>query len=149
MSKKIDIKRTLGKTVTPLSIDSVEEMTRLIHDKKPVEKAETLPLPATIVEEKKLIQPTATKTPNKTVSKADKKAKPVNYEQTTVKTEKGKRGRKPKFIIEPERLLRVSVDLPESVFIQLKVCVIQQKTDMKAFIRKLVEKELKDMRYKL
>ena len=142
MSKKIDIKRTLGKTVTPLSIDSVEEMTRLIHDKKPVEKAETLPPPATIVEEKKLIQPTATKTPNKTVSKADKKAKPVNYEQTTVETEKGKRGRKPKFIIEPERLLRVSVDLPESVFIQLKVCVIQQKTDMKAFIRKLVEKEM-------
>ena len=66
----------------------------------------------------------------------------MNYEQTTVETEKGKRGRKPKFIIEPERLLRVSVDLPESVFIQLKVHVIQQKTDMKAFIRKLVEKEM-------
>ena len=103
MSKKIDIKRTLGITVTPLSIDSVEEMTRLIHDKKPTT---------------------------------------ANYEKTTVETEKGKRGRKPKFIIEPERLLRVSVDLPESVFIQLKVCVIQQKTDMKAFIRKLVEKEM-------
>ncbi len=134
MSKKIDIKRTLGKFVTPLSIDSVEEMTRLIHDKKPVEKTETMPPLATIVEEKKAAQPAANKTAKKTSS--------TNYEQTTVETGKGKRGRKPKFIIEPERLLRVSVDLPESVFIQLKVCVIQQKTDMKAFIRKLVEKEM-------
>ena len=142
MSKKIDIKRTLGITVTPLSIDSVEEMTRLIHDKKPVEKTETMPPPTTIVEEKKPIQPTVTKTTNKTVSKADKKTQPTNYEKTTVEAKKGKRGRKPKFIIEPERLLRVSVDLPESVFIHLKVCVIQQKTDMKAFIRKLVEKEM-------
>ena len=137
MSKKIDIKRTLGKTVTPLSIDSVEEMTRLIHDKKPVEKIEKMePTPSmtTIIEQKKPIQPPT--------AKATKKPTTANYEKTTVETEKGKRGRKPKFIIEPERLLRVSVDLPESVFIQLKVCVIQQKTDMKAFIRKLVEKEM-------
>ncbi len=137
MSKKIDIKRTLGKTVTPLSIDSVEEMTRLIHDKKPIEKVEIVePIPsiAPIIVEKKPIQPP---TP-----KAAKKTTTAKYEQTTVETEKGKRGRKPKFIIEPERLLRVSVDLPESVFIQLKVCVIQQKTDMKTFIRKLVEKEM-------
>ena len=149
MSKKIDIKRTLGKTVTPLSIDSVEEMTRLIHDKKPVEKGETLPPPASTVEEKKLVQPIIPKAANKNISQADKKIETPNYEKTTVETEKGKRGRKPKFIIEPERLLRVSVDLPESVFIQLKVCVIQQKTDMKSFIRKLVEKELKDMSYEL
>ena len=137
MSKKIDIKRTLGKTVTPLSIDSVEEMTRLIHDKKPIEKIEKVePTPsiASIIEEKKPTQPP---TP-----KATKKPTTAKYEETTVETEKGKRGRKPKFIIEPERLLRVSVDLPESVFIQLKVHVIQQKTDMKAFIRKLVEKEM-------
>ena len=138
MSKKIDIKRTLGKTVTPLSIDSVEEMTRLIHDKKPVEKVEVIPTPTTIIEEKKATQPSA----NKKVSKTIPKTTAANYEKTTVETEKGKRGRKPKFIIEPERLLRVSVDLPESVFIQLKVHVIQQKTDMKAFIRKLVEKEM-------
>ena len=137
MSKKIDIKRTLGKTVTPLSIDSVEEMTRLIHDKKPVEKVEKIePSPSitSIIEEKKPIQPPTPKAPKKNTT--------ANYEKTTVETEKGKRGRKPKFIIEPERLLRVSVDLPESVFIQLKVHVIQQKTDMKAFIRKLVEKEM-------
>ena len=134
MSKKIDIKRTLGKTVTPLSIDSVEEMTRLIHDKKPVEKIEPSPSITSIIEEKKPIQPPTPKAPKKNTT--------ANYEKTTVETEKGKRGRKPKFIIEPERLLRVSVDLPESVFIQLKVHVIQQKTDMKAFIRKLVEKEM-------
>ena len=134
MSKKIDIKRTLGKTVTPLSIDSVEEMTRLIHDKKPVEKTEAIPTATTIIEAKKPIQPPTPKVSQKTTT--------AKYEKTTVESEKGKRGRKPKFIIEPERLLRVSVDLPESVFIQLKVCVIQQKTDMKAFIRKLVEKEM-------
>jgi hypothetical protein len=138
MSKKIDIKRTLGKTITPLSIDSVEEMTRLIHDKKPIQKTEVIPTLTTIVEEKKATQPLA----DKTINKPDKKTKSANYEKTTVETEKGKRGRKPKLIMEPERLLRVSVDLPESVFIQLKVHVIQQKTDMKAFIRKLVEKEM-------
>ncbi|NJN35086.1 MAG: hypothetical protein HC817_13330 [Saprospiraceae bacterium] len=44
--------------------------------------------------------------------------------------------------MEEERLLRVSVDLPESIFIQLKVHIIQQKTDMKTFVRKLVEREM-------
>ncbi len=54
----------------------------------------------------------------------------------------GRRGRKPK-PPEEERMIRVSVDLPESVIIDLKARVIREKTDMKSFVRKLVEKELK------
>ena len=130
MSKKIDIKRTLGKTITPLSIETVEEMTRKIHDKK----AEIMVPVEPIVE-----APQAEPEPTAVSKQA------ANYEKTTAKPEKGKAGRKPKLIQEEERLLRVSVDLPESVFIQLKVLVIQQKTDLKTYIRKLVEKEMEKL----
>lgn len=140
MSKKIDIKRTLGKSVTPLSIESVEEMTRLIHNKKPEEIAitaeKTLPVEVALP---------ILEVPQKTTSAKEKKTVTPNYEKTTEQPEKNKAGRKPKLIFEPERLLRVSVDLPESVFIQLKVAVIQQKTDMKSFIRKMVEKEMEKL----
>ncbi len=137
MSKKIDIKRTLGKSVTPLSIESVEEMTRLIHNKKPERETEKN-LPTEVA-------PPVLDIPQKTLSVNEKKTISPNYEKTTEQTEKSKAGRKPKLIFEPERLLRVSVDLPESVFIQLKVAVIQQKTDMKTFIRKMVEKEMEKL----
>ena len=80
----------------------------------------------------------------------------MNYEKNTAfvaekrmgagaeasQTEKGKRGRKPKSIMETERLLRVSVDLPEYLFIQLKIAIIQQQTDMKTYIRQLVAKDI-------
>ncbi len=142
MSKKIDIKRTLGKPVTPLSIDAVEEMTRLIHDKK-LETAEK----TTVEPDSSKLKKEAASTVIKAAKKmdTDKTEKTVNYEQTTEKPEKGKAGRKPKLIYEPERLIRVSVDLPESVFIQLKVAVIQQKTDMKTYIRKMVEKDMEKL----
>jgi hypothetical protein len=143
MSKKIDIKRTLGKQQPPLSIEDVEEMTRLIH-----KKSETS-TPANVVVSPKM---NVLETPNVQGSEA---VKTVNYEKTTEfvaknfektpevpQTEKGKRGRKPKSIMETERLLRVSVDLPESLFIQLKIAVIQQQTDMKTYIRQLVAKEI-------
>ncbi len=136
MSKKIDIKRTLGKSVTPLSIESVEEMTRLIHKKPEVETQK--PLPAEVA------NPVIV-APQKSADQKGQKILSPNYEKTTEQPEKGKAGRKPKLIFEPERLLRVSVDLPESVFIQLKVAVIQQKTDMKTFIRKMVEKEMEKL----
>jgi hypothetical protein len=142
MSKKIDIKRTLGKQTAPLSIEDVEEMTRLIHNKN-VE-----PTPAIVIENPKM---NAVETPDSTVMNAVITA---NYEETTEKiaekkpkkviepsTEPAKRGRKPKMMMETERLLRVSVDLPESLFIQLKIAVIQQQTDMKTYIRQLVEKD--------
>jgi hypothetical protein len=144
MSKKIDIKRTLGKQQPPLSIEDVEEMTRLIHKKNEV------PTPSeTIVPPKMNALETSTPQQGEVI-------KAVNYEETTAfmgekrieaspstpQTEKGKRGRKPKSIMETERLLRVSVDLPESLFIQLKIAVIQQQTDMKTYIRQLVAKEI-------
>ena len=121
MSKKFDIKRTLGNPAPPLSIEAVEEMTQLIHNKKAATEAEKAVIevkPSTPIPSVKMVE------------------KPVEQ------TEKGKRGRKPNPIMETERLLRISVDLPESTFIQLKVLVIQQQTDMKSYIRKLVEKDL-------
>jgi hypothetical protein len=144
MSKKIDIKRTLGKQPPPLSIEDVEEMTRLIH------KRNEVPTPSETIVSPKMNALETDKPQQAEVVKA------VNYEETTAfmsekhieaspvsqQTEKGKRGRKPKNIIETERLLRVSVDLPESLFIQLKIAVIQQQTDMKTYIRQLVAKDI-------
>ncbi len=145
MSKKIDIKRTLGKQSPPLSIEAVEEMTRLIHDKNAV------PAPTPVAENPKM------NVVETVEMMAQEAAATANYEETTEKkatkkidkaekmvesaAEKGKRGRKPKMMMETERLLRVSVDLPESLFIQLKIAVIQQQTDMKTYIRQLVEKD--------
>ena len=140
MSKKIDIKRTLGKPAPPLSIEDVEAMTQLIHNKNAEPKS------AIIAENPKM---NVAKIADSPVVEA---AITANYEKNTVKAiekttdssqaEKAKRGRKPKMMLETERLLRVSVDLPESLFIQLKIAVIQQQTDMKSYIRQLVEKEL-------
>lgn len=142
MSKKIDIKRTLGKPMPPLSIEDVEAMTRLIHDKN------TAATPTLVEENPKMnvVAPTPSAPLDVPIS--------TNYEETTVKVrekkvektaekpaEPVKRGRKPKMLLETERLLRVSVDLPESLFIQLKIAVIQQQTDMKTYIRQLVEKD--------
>jgi hypothetical protein len=140
MSKKIDIKRTLGKPSPPLSIEDVEAMTQLIHNKNAEPKS------AIVTENPKMNVAKITDSP---IVEA---AISANYEKTTVKTiektsdssqaEKAKRGRKPKMMMETERLLRVSVDLPESLFIQLKIAVIQQQTDMKSYIRQLVEKDM-------
>ena len=55
--------------------------------------------------------------------------------------EPGRRGRKPK-PREAERLLRVSVDLPESLFIALGTRCVKEKTDKMAYIRALVERDL-------
>jgi hypothetical protein len=139
----------LGKQAPPLSIEAVEEMTRLIHDKNAVPTPTPVATPA--AENPKMnVAETAETRPQEGIATA-------NYEETTeqrvvkkaektektaeLPTEKNKRGRKPKMMMETERLLRVSVDLPESLFIQLKIAVIQQQTDMKTYIRQLVEKD--------
>ena len=151
MTKKIDIKRTLGKPAIPLSIEDVEAMTRLIHNKTdaptpPVSEenpkmnvAKTVDLLPVDAFEMPNYEETTVKTGEKTAVKATTKT----IEKTVASTpiEKSKRGRKPKLLMETERLLRVSVDLPESLFIQLKIAVIQQQTDMKTYIRQLVEKD--------
>ena len=151
MTKKIDIKRTLGKPTAPLSIEDVEAMTRLIHNKTdalipPVSEenpkmnvAKTVDLPAVDAVETPKYEETTEKTAAKTVLKTASKGVEKAVDLTPV--EKSKRGRKPKMMLETERLLRVSVDLPESLFIQLKIAVIQQQTDMKTYIRHLVERD--------
>ena len=133
MSKKFDIKRTLGNPAPPLSIEAVEEMTQLIHIKKAADNAQKIVDNVAVQE--------ATPIRNTDESSVPRQPTP-KVEKIVQEPEKGKRGRKPNPIIETERQLRVSVDLPETTFIQLKILVIQQKTDMKSYIRKLVEKDL-------
>lgn len=134
MAKKIDIKRTLGSPNPSFSVDTIEEMTRMIHAKK----EESVPA-ATIA--KTAESTTATPAPKK-----EKVAKtPTSKAQKVVEEAvmPSKRGRKPNPPATDERMIRVSVDLPESIFIQLKIKVIQEKTDMKSWVWRLVEKELK------
>lgn len=134
MAKKIDIKRTLGSPTPSFSVDAIEEMTRMIHAKKTevavtenAPKEEVMPPIIEVKEEKKVEKKKAT-------------TKPV--EKVSESSTPSKRGRKPSPPASDERMIRVSVDLPESVFIQLKVKVIQEKTDMKTWVWRLVEKEL-------
>jgi hypothetical protein len=129
MAKKIDIKRTLGSPTPSFSVDAIEEMTRMIHAKK-TEPTPTEETPPSTVETKVEKKETKKKTTTpKTVEKS-------------IENTPAKRGRKPSPPASDERMIRVSVDLPESVFIQLKVKVIQEKTDMKTWVWRLVEKEL-------
>lgn len=134
MAKKIDIKRTLGSPTPSFSVDAIEEMTRMIHAKKvePIvadtsPKEETAPPIVEAKEEKKAPK-------KKTITQPTEKVVESNTP--------AKRGRKPSPPASDERMIRVSVDLPESVFIQLKVKVIQEQTDMKTWVWRLVEKEL-------
>ena len=153
MTKKIDIKRTLGKPTAPLSIEDVEAMTRLIHNKTSeptptvveespkmnVSKMADLPLVDTAETPK---YEEITVKPNiKNVQQSVGEVLNLSNAKTKTDVNAKKRGRKPKMMMETERLLRVSVDLPESLFIQLKIAVIQQQTDMKTYIRQLVEKD--------
>jgi hypothetical protein len=138
MAKKIDIKRTLGSPSPSFNVDAIEEMTRMIHTKKVEDAALTKsiapePIINTVKEKAKTkaeIKPKVAKT---VVAKATMPAEaPVA----------NKRGRKPNPPATDERMVRVSVDLPESVFIKLKIKVIQEKTDMKTWAWRLIEKEL-------
>lgn len=151
MSKKIDIKRTLGKPMPPLSIEDVEAMTRQIHGKNNEPPPIISPESTKMNVIKPSVEPTlhTPKMPNyeETTEKMSIETTPSAKEKKaekaleTPQADKVKRGRKPKAMLETERLLRVSVDLPESLFIQLKIAVIQQQTDMKTYIRQLVEKD--------
>lgn len=133
MAKKIDIKRTLGNPTPSLSVEAIEEMTRKIHQKN--QAVEETPTTASLVEVSSA--PTEQTIPKKELAK--KSVSSVKVESSTPT----KRGRKPNPPVTDERMIRVSVDLPESVFIKLKTKVIQERTDMKTFVWKLVENHLK------
>jgi type IV secretory pathway VirB10-like protein len=70
--------------------------------------------------------------------------KPVVESEPRSAQEQGRRGRKPK-PREAERLIRVSVDLPESVFITLGARCVREKTDKMAYVRALVERDLAEV----
>jgi hypothetical protein len=143
MAKKIDIKRTLGSPTPSFNVDAIEEMTRMIHTKK---AAEAVPLGKMPDEPKQPANESAVLKEVGVASvakpKAAKKAVVKAVVQETTAVIPSKRGRKPNPPATDERMVRVSVDLPESVFIKLKVKVIQEKTDMKTWAWRLIEKEL-------
>ena len=141
MAKKIDIKRTLGSPTPSFNVDAIEEMTRMIHTKK-VEDAAVLENTSTAQKkDATTIIKKETKAAAKTKQSVAKKA--VSEAIVAVETPvANKRGRKPNPPATDERMVRVSVDLPESVFIKLKIKVIQEKTDMKTWAWRLIEKEL-------
>ncbi len=141
MAKKIDIKRTLGSPTPTFNVDAIEEMTRMVHIKKAEDAAvakntaleQKEPI-TTVIEEKSKLVAKAKQTVAKKVTAESKVA--------TDPPAANKRGRKPNPPATDERMVRVSVDLPESVFIKLKIKVIQEKTDMKTWAWRLIEKEL-------
>lgn len=131
MAKKIDIKRTLGSPTPSFSVDAIEEMTRMIHAKK----EESVPI--------EVIPVAQSAAPASEEKKGEKKKVATKAAEKVIESSTpAKRGRKPSPPASDERMIRVSVDLPESVFIQLKVKVIQEQTDMKTWVWRLVEKEL-------
>lgn len=139
MAKKIDIKRTLGNPTPSLSVEAIEEMTRKIHQKN---QATTVVQPTA---ETTTIPPAATQKAQEITRVPPKKEvlKKTTQAAAAESNAPAKRGRKPNPPVTDERMIRVSVDLPESVFIKLKTKVIQERTDMKTFVWKLVENHLK------
>jgi hypothetical protein len=108
-----------------MSAEEIEEMTREVHHK--IEKV--VPV-APIVEA--IAAPVLPPPPAPVVQ---------NTPKVTPKPP-APRGRRPK-PVELERTIRVSVDLPESTIISLKTKVTREQTDMKTYIRFLVERELR------
>ena len=129
MAKKFELGKTLGNPTPSFSVEAIEEMTKKVHDKKE-NSAITIPVEAV-------------KTKTKETPKAKSASKIAVEKSVTVVAELAKRGRKPNPPASDERMIRVSVDLPESVFIKLKTKVIQDRTDMKTFVWRLVEDTLK------
>ncbi len=131
MAKKFELGKTLGNPTPSFSVENIEEMTKKIHDKEkimPIIEQKKAPKKEKIAKIKPVIE-------LKSTVKEDKIVSPVSVESA-------KRGRKPNPPASDERMIRVSVDLPESVFIKLKTKVIQDRTDMKTFVWRLVETTL-------
>ena len=129
MAKKFELGKTLGNPTPSFSVETIEEMTKKVHDKKE-NSAITIPVEAV-------------KTEKKETPKVKSEPKIAVEKSVTVVAESAKRGRKSNPPVSDERMIRVSVDLPESIFIKLKTKVIQDRTDMKTFVWRLVEDTLK------
>ena len=140
MAKKFELGKTLGNPTPSFSVEAIEEMTKKVHDKKE-NSAITIPVEAVKTEKKET--PKVKSASKIAVEKQEKSTKVVAETPITVLAEPAKRGRKPNPPASDERMIRVSVDLPESVFIKLKTKVIQDRTDMKTFVWRLVEDTLK------
>jgi len=119
------------KPVSKLDPAAIDAMTREVH-------AETAAQPAPPAQPKPA--PAARAVPAKTPA-TPKVPNPAP--KTTAPAEQGRRGRKPKPRTEG-RLVRVSVDLPENLFIALSAQCIREKTDKMAYIRNLVERDLRN-----
>ena len=140
MAKKFELGKTLGNPTPSFSVETIEEMTKKVHDKKEIS---AVIVPVETVKTEKKETPKAKSEPKIATEKQEKSTKVVVETPIVVIAEPVKRGRKPNPPASDERMIRVSVDLPESVFIKLKTKVIQDRTDMKTFVWRLVEDTLK------
>ncbi len=112
---------TFLQTVKPaskVSPEEIEAMAREVHAPKNEQQIKVATQPAAAPPPKSVVEP-----------------------EPRSAQEQGRRGRKPK-PREAERLIRVSVDLPESVFIALGARCVREKTDKMAYVRTLVERDL-------
>lgn len=139
MAKNFNLGKTLGSPTPSFSVDNIEEMTRMVHEKKEIVTV----VPITEKTKVEIAKPVTEK-----ISPKKEKESPKNVTEIVAKVieplqEPAKRGRKPSPPASNERMIRVSVDLPESVFIKLKTKVIMDRTDMKTFVWRLVEDTLK------
>ena len=140
MAKKFELGKTLGNPTPSFSVEAIEEMTKKVHDKKEI-SAIIVPVETVKVEKKE--PPEEKLEPKMAAKKQEKSVKVVAEMPIIAVTEPAKRGRKPNPPASDERMIRVSVDLPESIFIKLKTKVIQDRTDMKTFVWRLIENTLK------
>jgi hypothetical protein len=134
MAKKFELGKTLGNPTPSFSVETIEEMTKKIHDKEKI-------TPDVVLKENPKKEKVIKITP-KQESKPAIREKIITPAVQQSPSEPAKRGRKPNAPASDERMIRVSVDLPESVFIKLKTKVIQDRTDMKTFVWRLVETTL-------
>lgn len=113
------------KPANKISPAEIEAMAREIHAPKPE------PIVLIAAPPPAIVTPAPPPPPPSEMAAADSRPTP----------EPGRRGRKPK-PREAERLLRVSVDLPESLFIALGARCVREKTDKMTYVRRLVERDL-------
>ena len=140
MAKKFELGKTLGNPTPSFSVEAIEEMTKKVHDKKEI-RTVIVPVEAVKIEEKGILK--VKSEPKKEAKKQEVNTIDAIIVPVVAVAEPAKRGRKPNPPASDERMIRVSVDLPESVFIKLKTKVIQDRTDMKTFVWRLVEDTLK------
>jgi hypothetical protein len=120
----------LGEVEKPkrLTAEDAARMVSLVHEQAIVPPT---PPPSVVVEKSTNI-----------AAKPKLAAKITSQKAVLPPTERNPRGRPRAAREETERLYRLSVDLPGSVLLKLKAKAMASETDMKTYVRELLEKHL-------